>query len=103
MERLRIIMSLYVGCTTLEMRIDSAVINFNTGASCVLYIMKEYGIQDGHYTNIFCGKKDEGRIKKCFRKQSEKGKASRKRHTATRKGFGREEKLSYEKTSSTAN
>ena len=31
--------------------------------------MKEYGIQDGHYTNIFCGKKDEGRIKECFRKQ----------------------------------
>ena len=33
MERLRI-MSLYVGRTTLEMGIDSAVINFNTGASC---------------------------------------------------------------------
>ena len=34
MERPRI-MSLYVGRTTLEMGIDSAVINFNTGASCV--------------------------------------------------------------------
>ena len=34
-----------------------------------LNVMKEYGIQDGHYTNIFCGKKDEGRIKECFRKQ----------------------------------
>ena len=49
---------------------NSAVINFNTGASCVLNVMKEYGIQDGHYANIFCAKKDEGRIKECFRKQA---------------------------------
>ena len=50
LERLRI-MSLYVGHTTLGMGIASAVINFNAGASCVLNVMKEYGIQDGHYTN----------------------------------------------------
>ena len=57
------IMSLYVGRTTLGMGIDSAVINFNTGANFVLNVMTEYGIRDGHYTNIFCGKKDEGQIK----------------------------------------
>ena len=62
--------NLYVGRTTLEMGMNSAVINFNTGASCVLNVMKEYGIQDGHYTNIFCAKKGGGRIKECFRKQA---------------------------------
>ena len=82
----------YVGRTTLEMGIDSAVINFNDGASSILNVMKEYGLQDGHYASTFCGKKDEGRIKECFRKQSEKGKASRKRHRAIRKGFGDKDK-----------
>ena len=72
-------MSLYIGHTTLGLGIDSAVININTGTSCELNVMKEYDIQDGHYTNILCGKKDEGRIKECFRKQSEKGKASQKK------------------------
>ena len=58
------------------MGIDSAVINFN-GASSIPNVMKEYGLQ-GHYASIFRGQK-EGRIKECLRKQSEKGKASRKR------------------------
>ena len=42
---------------SLEMRIDSAVINFNDGASSILNVMKEYGLQDGHYASTFCGKK----------------------------------------------
>ena len=82
----------YVGRTTLEMGMDSAVINFNNGASSILNVMKEYGLQDGHYASTFCGKIDEGRIKECFRKQSEKGKASRKRHRAIRKWFGDKDK-----------
>ena len=81
---------------------NSAVINFNTGASRVLNIM-EYGIQDGHYTNIFCGKKDEGRIKECFRKQAKWRVQRLEKDRATRKGFGHRETLSYEKTCSTAN
>ena len=82
----------YVGRTTLEMGVDSAVINFNAGSSRIIDVMKEYGIQDGYYTNVFCCKKDEERIKECNRKHGEKGKASRKRHRAIRKGFGDKEK-----------
>ena len=50
----------YVGRTTLEMGIDSAVINFNDGASSILNVMIEYGLQDGHYASTFCGKKKKG-------------------------------------------
>ena len=57
-----------MGRTTLEMGIDSAVINFNAGSSRIIDVMKEYGIQDGYYTNVFCMKKDEERIEECNRK-----------------------------------
>ena len=63
------------------------MINFNDGASSIPNVMKEYGLQDGHYASIFCGKK-ERRIKECLRKQSEKGKASRK--TQSDKGVWRQ-------------
>ena len=65
----------YVGRTTLEMGVDSAVINFNAGSSRIIDVMKEYGIQDGYYTNVFCCKKDEERIKECNRKHGEKGRS----------------------------
>ena len=50
----------YVGRTTLEMGIDSAVINFNDGAGSILNVMKEYGLQDGHYASTLWKKKVKG-------------------------------------------
>ena len=52
----------------------------------------KYGLQDTLYTNTFCRKKDISRIKESCRKESYKGKSSRKRLRAVRKGFGDKEK-----------
>ena len=69
------------------MGVDSAIISFNFGASRLLDVFKEYGLQDTLYINTFCRKKDISRIK-----ESDKGKSSRKRLRAVRKGFGDKEK-----------
>ena len=49
----------YVSRSTLEMGVDSAIVSFNFGASRLLDVFKEYGLQDTLYTNIFCRKKDK--------------------------------------------
>ena len=82
----------YIGRSTLEMGVDSAIISFNFGASRLLDAFKEYGLQDALYTNTFCRKKDISRIKESCQKESDKGKSSRKRLRAVRKGFGDKEK-----------
>ena len=46
-----------MGRTTLEMGVDSAVINFNAGSSRIIDVTKDYGIQDGYYTNVFFAKR----------------------------------------------
>ena len=74
------------------MGVDSAIISFNFGASRLLDVFKEYGLQDTLYTNTFCRKKDISRIKESCRKESDKGKSSRKRLRAIRKAFGDKEK-----------
>ena len=61
----------YVRRTTLEMGVDSAVINFNDGANRIPAVIKDYGLREGEFTNIFCMKKDESRIKERNRKESE--------------------------------
>ena len=75
-----------------KMGVDSEVIGFNFGASRLLDVLKEYGLQHVLYTKIFCRKKDISIIKESCRKESDKGKASRKRLRAVRKGFGDKEK-----------
>ena len=59
-----------VGRSTLEMGVDSAIISFNFGASRLLDVFKEYGLQDALYTNTFCRKKDISRINESCRKES---------------------------------
>ena len=83
---------IYVGRSTLEMGVDSAIISFNFGAIRLLDVFKEYGLPDALHTNTFCRKKDISRIKESCRKESDKGKSSRKRLRAVRKGFGDKEK-----------
>ena len=74
------------------MGVDSAIISFNFGARRLLDVFREYGLQDALYTNTFCRKKDKSRIKESGRKESDKGKSSRKRMGAVRKGFGTRKK-----------
>ena len=76
------------------MGVDSAVINFNAGLSRVLDVVEDYGLGKGEFATtgynpatMFCRKKDDSRIKECNRKASDKGKTSRKRLRAIRKGF----------------
>ena len=83
---------IYVGRSTLEMGVDSAIISFNFGARRLLDVFREYGLQDALYTNTFCRKKDKSRIKESCRKKSDKGKSSRKRLRAVRKRFGTRKK-----------
>ena len=61
------------------MDVDSAIISFNFDASRLLDVFKGYGLQNGLYTNTFCRKKDIYRSKESCRKESDKGKSSRKR------------------------
>ena len=82
----------YVGRPTLEMGINSAIISFNCGASSILDVTREYGLEDGIYAINFCYKKDELRVKESNRKVCVKGKSARKRLRAIRKGFGDKEK-----------
>ena len=77
----------YVSKSTLVMSVDSAVINFNEGVSRILDVLDDYGLPKGDFTSVFCRNKDICRIKECDRKASVKGKASRKRSRAVRKGF----------------
>jgi len=78
----------YVKKSTLIMSVDSAIIDFNEGISRILDVLDDYGLAKGDFSSAFCRKKDIHRIKECDRKASEKGKASRKRRRAIRKGFG---------------
>ena len=82
----------YVGRTTLEMGVHSAIISSNCGASSILDVTREYGLQDGAYVDKFCHKKDELRVKESNHKVCEKGKSARKRLRAVRKGFGDKDK-----------
>ena len=82
---------IYVGRSTLEMGVDSAVFNFNFGGSHLFDVLKEYGFQNALYTYTLCRKKDISRIKGSCRKESDKGKASQKRLRAVREGFGDKE------------
>ena len=70
---------IYVFRTTLEIGVDSAIINFNSGATRVIDVMKDYGLAQVYYTKKFCTKKDSVRIKESMRKESVKSKTSRKR------------------------
>ena len=78
---------MFVSRPTLVMGVDSAVINFNAGLSCVLYVVEDYGLRKGEFSTMFCRKKDNSQIKECNRKASDKGKSSRKRLRAIRNGF----------------
>ena len=60
----------YVGRSTLEMGVDSAIISFNFGESRLLDVFKEYGLQDALYTNTFCRKMGISRIKESCQKES---------------------------------
>ena len=61
----------YVGRSTSETGVDSAIISFNFGASRLLDVFKEYGLQDTLYTNTFRRKKDISRIKESCRNESD--------------------------------
>ena len=79
--------------TTLEIGVDSAIINFNSGATRVIDVMKDYGLAEAYYTKKLCTKKDSHRITESIRKESGKSKTSRKRFRALRKGFGDKNKV----------
>ena len=47
--------------TTLGIGVDSAIINFNSGATRVIDVMKDYGLAEAYYTKLRT-KKDRGRV-----------------------------------------
>ena len=63
---------IYVGRSTLEIGVNSPVISYNFGASRLLYVLKEYGLQYALYTNTFCRKKEISRIKESCWKERER-------------------------------
>ena len=78
---------IYVGRSTLEMGVGSAVINFNDGGLGLIPVFESAGIDPGYYTRFGLKDLDKTRITEMNRKTSEWTKKARKRLRAIRKGF----------------
>ena len=79
--------NIYVQRNVLEMRVASAVINFNDGSCGILNVFTNAGMQAGYFTKMFCLKKDESRIQRMDKKTNKQTKQQRKRLTVIRKNI----------------
>ena len=70
-----------------EVGVCSAVLNFNSGSAGIINVLKNVRVLAGHFTNIFCEKKDSVRVKKMDHKSTECEKKKRKKRRAKKKGF----------------
>ena len=52
----------FLGCTTLELGVASAIISFNDGLGGVVKVFSELSISPGKYTGEHCLEKDNDRI-----------------------------------------
>lgn len=77
----------YVGRSTIEMGVASAVISFNDGLSSVVKVYEELNVIPGDFTFEFCSKKDTSRVTVMERKSSVEVKKRRKHLRAVKKGF----------------
>ena len=78
---------MYVGRSTLEISVASAVIQFNDGKTGMIDVLHSLGILPGHFTKNGFQNSDVLREKLMDIKSSEKFKKQRKKLRATRKGF----------------
>ena len=77
----------FVGRSTLELGVYSAVIHFNKGCSGLLNVFSKLGIRHGKYRTSFLTENTSKKKKERARKMSEKGKKRRKKLRAIRKGW----------------
>ena len=77
----------YVGRSTLEMCVASAVLSYNDGGQGLLPVYGKVGIEPGYFATIGLKKLDKKCILEMNRKSSEVTKRGRKRLRAQRKGF----------------
>ena len=61
--------------------------NFNSGASELLHVMRILNMEPGTFTLKYCEERDKVRIKRMKLKMSTEGKRRRKKRRAIRKGF----------------
>ena len=78
----------YVAVPVIEDATYSAVAYFNDGASSILKVMRELGIEPGRFPTRACCLCDKVRIKNSNRNSSEQKKQRRKTIRAMKKGFG---------------
>ena len=65
---------IFVEKLVLELCVCSAVLNFNSGSFGIVEVLKDLGVSPGHFTNIYCLRKDEPRVKNMNRKSTERTK-----------------------------
>ena len=61
----------FVGCTTLELGVASAIISFNDGLGGAVKVFSELSISPGKYTDEHCLEKDNDRINLMERKSTD--------------------------------
>ena len=69
----------YVGRSTIEIAVASAVLYFNDGGQGILEVFKNLGLNIGYFTCQGLWKKNEKRVKKIEIKSSEKGQKKTKK------------------------
>ena len=77
----------FVGRSTLEMGVTSAVINFNDGRSGILKVMENLSMNLGENCIRYCNEKGNTGIKKMEKKSTPEVRHRRKQLRAERKGF----------------
>ena len=76
----------FVGRTTLEIGVYSAIISYNDGFQGLKDVMKRCNLVPGHYAEIFFNKSDKVRVKLSTKKSSKPSKLRRQRLHLKRKG-----------------
>lgn len=79
--------STYVSRKIIEMAVDSAVIEFNNGATGLYGVLKRCGIKCGRFMDLATKRKDSLRLRNMNLKSSKRGIGRRKKLRAIRKGF----------------
>ena len=77
----------FVGQSTLEMGVASAVINFNHGQSGILKLMENLSMNPGEYLIRYCNERDNTRIKEMEKKSTPDVRHRSKQLPSQRKGF----------------
>ena len=77
----------FVGKTTIEIGVASAVLNFNDGSTSILDVITSLKMDPGYFTKQYCVSNDERRICSMERKSTPVVQQQRKSLRARRKGF----------------